>query len=88
MRAFTDSVPVWSPDGRSIAYFSNHGNDPDRTGMQELYLIEPGAGAVPRKLAEFFAPNKPDLLFTRDGKRNLFADGSRAQMEYLYSGPL
>lgn len=70
-----DSVPVWSPDGRSIAYFSNHGSDPDRTGMQELYLIEPHAGAVPRKLAEFYAPNKLDLLFTRDGRRILFTTG-------------
>ena len=72
---FDDTLPHWSPDGRSIAFFSNHSNDPDRTGMQELYLMEARPSAVPRKLTEFFAPNKPVLLFTRDGKRIIYATG-------------
>jgi dipeptidyl aminopeptidase/acylaminoacyl peptidase len=77
---FDDSSPVWSPDGRTIAYFSDHGSDPDESGMQELYVVDARPGAVPRKLAAFFAPNKAALLFTRDGSRIIFAHGAEPRL--------
>ncbi len=77
---FDDSSPVWSPDGRTIAYFSDHGSDPDESGMQELYVVDARPGAVPRKLAAFFAPNKATLLFTRDGSRIIFAHGAEPRL--------
>ena len=36
--------PVWSPNGKQIAYYS------DQTGEYELYLIENLKGAVPRRI--------------------------------------
>ena len=38
-------------------------------------MIEPQAGAAPRKLTEFFAPNKPALEWTPDGTRLLYTTG-------------
>jgi dipeptidyl aminopeptidase/acylaminoacyl peptidase len=70
-----DLVPVFSPDARSIAFYSNHRSDFYRTGRRELYLIEAHPGATPRLVTEFFAPNHLTLHFTPDGREILFSVG-------------
>ena len=74
-RQFQDQLPVFSPDGSTIAYISDHHGDPDRTGRRELYVIEARAGAPPRLLTEFYEPNYPSLHFTTDGRRLVYAEG-------------
>lgn len=74
-RQADDTAPAFSPDGRQVAFFSDRATDADRTGKLELDLIEARAGAVARKLTEFFAPNKPALLWTPDGTRLLYTTG-------------
>lgn len=74
-KSVDDTLPAWSPDGKSIAFLSNRDSDQDRTGKLSLYVIDAGPGAVPRKLAEFFAPNKPALAWTPDGTRVLYTSG-------------
>ena len=70
-----DTAPMFSPDGRQIAFFSNGTTDEDRTAKLELDVIEPRGGAVARKLTELFAPNKPVLRWTPDGTRLLYTTG-------------
>jgi dipeptidyl aminopeptidase/acylaminoacyl peptidase len=70
-----DTSPVFSPDGNSVAFFSTRGVDADRSGKLALELIDARSGAAPRKLAEFFAPNKQALLWTRDGARIVYTTG-------------
>jgi dipeptidyl aminopeptidase/acylaminoacyl peptidase len=69
---YNDDAPAWSPDGKLIAYVSNHGKEPEQSGIDEIYLIEAGAGAVagaaPRRLAEVFSPNHQRLAFSPDGR--------------------
>jgi len=65
---FNDDHAVWAPDGKTIAYVSNHGADGERSGIEEIYLIEPAAGAVPRKLASVHGPNSQQLAFSPDGR--------------------
>ena len=65
---YNDDTPAWSPDGKLIAYISNHGNEPEQSGVDEVYLIEAVAGAAPRRLAEVFSPNHQRLAFSPDGK--------------------
>jgi dipeptidyl aminopeptidase/acylaminoacyl peptidase len=73
---FDDTLPVWSPDGASIAFFSDHSDDPDSSGRQELFVVESHPGAAPRKVAESFAPNKASLLWSRDGRSLIFSHGA------------
>jgi dipeptidyl aminopeptidase/acylaminoacyl peptidase len=74
-RSADDSSPVFSPDGKTIAFLSNRGLDAERTGLSEIELIEARPKASPRKLVEFFAPNKASLFFTPDGRRLVYGSG-------------
>jgi dipeptidyl aminopeptidase/acylaminoacyl peptidase len=68
---YNDDVPAWSPDGKLIAYVSNHRKDPEQSGVDEIYVVEAAgavAGATPRRLAEVFSPNHQRLAFSSDGK--------------------
>jgi dipeptidyl aminopeptidase/acylaminoacyl peptidase len=72
-RQADDTAPVYSPDGRHIAFFSNRTSD--QTAKLELDLIDARAGAPLHKLTEFFAPNKPELRWTPDGTRLIYTTG-------------
>lgn len=67
--------PAWSPDGRQIAYVGSQGADADRTGAAQVYLVEPRAGAVPRRIAEFYRPASQSLLWMTDGRRLVYSVG-------------
>ncbi len=59
--------PSWSPDGRSIAFFSNH----DRESGFDLYVVDL-AGGVPRRVASTVVPNeRRGPPWTPDGREVL-----------------
>ena len=70
-----DTLPAYSPDGKTVAFLSTRDADPDRTGKLGLYLVDLAAPGTPRKLVEFFAPNKPALAWTPDGARIVYTSG-------------
>jgi dipeptidyl aminopeptidase/acylaminoacyl peptidase len=70
-----DTQPAWSPDGKLLAYLSNHMTDAERTGMSEIYLVEPQAGADARRLVSFYTPDSPHLAFSPDGTSIAFVEG-------------
>ena len=82
-KRFDDTSPAWSPDGKTIAFFSTRNSDPDRSGKLELYLIDPSSRGEPRKLGEFFAPNKPALVWTPDATRLIYTSGLEPRL-YAY----
>ncbi len=47
---FDDSGPVWSPDGKYIAFVSNRTPDPDRNSNSDIFVVEAVPGAVPKQI--------------------------------------
>ena len=45
-----DLLPAWSPDGKEIAFVTKRGDDPDRTGNWDVYVIGAQLGAQERQL--------------------------------------
>jgi dipeptidyl aminopeptidase/acylaminoacyl peptidase len=66
-RKFSDSDPVWSPDGTRVAYISNHAADPDKSDTDEIFLVDARPGATPRELANAREPDG-EMAWSPDGK--------------------
>lgn len=60
--------PAWSPDGRNLAYWS------DASGEYELYLMEDGKEASPKKLTNYGAGFRYNLFWSPDSKKIAFID--------------
>ncbi len=60
-----DYMPVWSPDGKSIAFAS------DRHGNFDIFLI-PATGGTPKRLT-FHSGNERPWSFSPDGSKILFS---------------
>lgn len=63
-----DIAPIWSPDGRSVAYFS------DRSGEYRLYIAPQEGLAAPREIV-LPEPSRPYFpAWSPDGRRIAFQD--------------
>ena len=65
---YDDDLPAWSPDGKLVAYVSNHSPEPEQTGRDEIYVVESHSGATPRQLVSVYSPNHQHLEFSPDGQ--------------------
>jgi dipeptidyl aminopeptidase/acylaminoacyl peptidase len=79
---FDELLPAWSPDGRSLAFVSKRGPDPDSHDNWDLFLVEARAGASPRQLTQ---NDVPDCDPSWDGRPAWSPDGR--SIAYLQGGP-
>ena len=70
-----DSLPQFSPDGRQIAYVSNHTRDPRSAGIDEVYLVAASRDAKPTRLLSTWSPNEQHIQWSPDGTLIAFLQG-------------
>lgn len=79
---YDHSQARWSPKGDLVAFVSARGEDRDRTVTQEVYVMEPRAGATPRKLTTHVGRHG-ELAFSPDGSQLALLQG-REPRYYAY----
>jgi dipeptidyl aminopeptidase/acylaminoacyl peptidase len=65
----------WSPDGRLIAFVSNHEKDPDRIDNTDIFVVEAKAGAEPRQLTTFPGPDGGRPSWSPDSQSIAYLQG-------------
>lgn len=71
---YDDSEPVWSPDGRHLAFTSNRTADPDSNQNQDIFLVAARAAQTPRALTSSpGTDHAPD--FAPDGRHVAYVAG-------------
>ena len=69
-----DGAPVWSPDGKLLAFSANRTDNPDGNDNSDIFLVEPVKGAAVRKLTTF-AGSDSSPVFSPDGKSIAYLQG-------------
>jgi dipeptidyl aminopeptidase/acylaminoacyl peptidase len=72
---YNEDLPVWSPDGRSIAFVRTHEQGTDQDGREDVDVIEAQPDAVVRTVVRPFAPNAQKLAWSPDGKWIAYLQG-------------
>src|SRR5215203_6719161 len=79
-----EAAPAWSPDGRSIAFVSRRGPDPDRSTNTDIWVVESKAGATPRQVTTSTNPDGGRPAWSPDGKFLAYLQGDDPRF-YAYN---
>ena len=76
---FEEGEAEWSPDGKLIAFVSNHdAPDPDRTQNSDVFVVDAKPGSAPRKLTSFTGVDDGPLGWSKDSQLIAFRQGVAA----------
>ncbi len=76
-----ERYPAWSPDGSTIAYWS------DQSGENELWLSQPGKEDAPKKVTTYSGGFRYSLFWSPNSKKLIFIDQAmKIKMYDLASG--
>jgi dipeptidyl aminopeptidase/acylaminoacyl peptidase len=80
---FDESNPVFSPDGKWIAFTSKRGPDADRGNNSDIYVAEAKPGAEVRKLTTNPGPDNGPLAWSPDSKFIAYLQGAADPKVYV-----
>ena len=70
---------VWSPDGKEIAFISNHTAEPERNINTDVFVVAAKAGSEPRQLTHYTGADVGPLAWSPDGKEIAFLRGGHTK---------
>ena len=92
---YDDAEPVWSPDGRLVAFVSNRTAEPDANFDSDVFLVEARPGAAPRRHSapgptDSSPPVSPDgrwLAWVQGGEpREIYYDSTNVALAPVEGG--
>ncbi|WP_183562682.1 alpha/beta hydrolase family protein [Mucilaginibacter sp. SP1R1] len=78
-----DSSPAWSPDSKTIAFVSNHTDDPDRNENLDIFTMEAQKGARVNQLTTFTG-HDINPLWSPDGKHIAYLRSTSDADYFIY----
>jgi dipeptidyl aminopeptidase/acylaminoacyl peptidase len=79
---FDESNPRWSPDGRRVAFVSNHDKDWERTRNTDVFVVDATAGSKSRQLTTSPGADGGNLSWTPDGSQIAYEQGSEPKFDF------
>jgi dipeptidyl aminopeptidase/acylaminoacyl peptidase len=86
--SFDDHSPAWSPDGKSIAFVSNHTPDPDRNDNSDVFVVEARPGAEARAVTTYPGRDEGTPSWSPDGKWIAYFQADEAKYVEYYQDKL
>jgi dipeptidyl aminopeptidase/acylaminoacyl peptidase len=80
---YNEGSPVWSPDGKQLAFVSNRTAEPDRNENSDIWIVDAIKNAKPRQLTTWTGPdNSP--RWSPDGKSIAFLRSTSPDTYVMY----
>jgi dipeptidyl aminopeptidase/acylaminoacyl peptidase len=76
---YNESDGVWSPDGKQIAFVSNHTAEPDRNINTDIFVVAAKPGSTPLQLTHFTGADTGPLSWSPDSKQIAFLRGGHVK---------
>ncbi len=80
---YNEEQPVWSPDGKKIAFVSNHSEDADKNENDDIFIMDAMQGAVPYQLTTWKGEDQHPQ-WSPDGKSIAYLQSSSDENFTMY----
>ncbi len=78
-KKFDERDGAWSPDGKEIAFISNHTAEPERNINTDVFVVAAKAGSKPRRLTHYTGADVGPLAWSPDGREISFLRGGHVK---------